>query len=431
MKHIIYLLLLLTTPFVAFSNVLNIQQWKTANGVHVYFVQAMQVPMVDIKFAFKAGSAYDAKQWGIATLTNELLDQAAGGLNATEIAEKLENNGAQFSSTVNRDMATVSIRTLSADKNLSPSLAIFKTILAQPDFDGASIKRAKSQLVTAIKHSQEVPQSVAANAFYQTLYGTHPYAHSPLGTIKTVDAINSNNIKQFYQTHYVANSAVLSIVGAVSTKKAKTIAEQLSADLLLQKIPLSIPEAQGTHYKKDSIAFPSNQSIIRIGQIGIDYHNKHRFPLIVGNYTLGGGGLVSRLADEIREKRGLSYGISSYFLPLKARGPFIVSLATKTKQTDTALSVTHNTLKGFVDKGPSDTELVAAKKYINGSFPLRFSSNANVLNTLLLIGFYELPSDYLDTYLTKINKVTKKDIQDAFHAQVNVDNLLTIVVGKT
>jgi zinc protease len=431
MKRISTVTILIFLPFLLSANTLNFERWTTKNGVKVYFVQAMQIPIVDIKLAFKAGSAFDGKHWGIATITNQLLNQKAGGLSATTLAEKLENNGSLFGSNVTRDMGTISLRSLSAASKLTPSLKVFETILTQPDFDKASIERTKKQIETAIKHQAEVPQSLANNVFYQKLYGSHPYAHSPLGTIKSTQNIHGKDIKHFYQTHYVSNNAVLAIVGAISKKKAMEIASTLTRRLPQSTLSYAIPVAKSAHYKKNNLSYASNQSIIRIGQIGIRYDNPNRFPLTVGNYTLGGGGLVSRLADEIREKRGLSYGISSYFLPLEAKGPFLVSLATKNKQTDEALKVTNQTLARFIKEGPSEKELVAAKKYIIGSFPLRFLSNSDILNTISLMGFYDLPNNYLDTYLDKVKKVTKKDIQQAFQQEVNTNNLLTVVVGKT
>lgn len=431
MKRLVLGCLLLVSPFaLSAKSALPIERWQTNTGTPVSFVASMEVPMVDIQVLFKAGSAYDGKHEGLATLTNELLNQGAGKLDATELAKALENVGAIYRSDVTRDYASVSLRSLTKPDTLSKSLNTFATILQSPAFKPSAIKREKAQLVTAITHAKETPQSVASDTFYQDLYGKHPYAHSPLGNEKTLNAINKATILAFYRQHYSAKNAIIAITGAIDAKTAKKIANQLTNKLSMSPAVKPIPKATVSKKEQALIKFPSNQSIIRLGQLGIAYNNPDHFPLTVGNYTLGGGGLVSRLADEIREKRGLSYGISSYFLPLEATGPFIISLATKTSQTEQALSVTEKTLTSFLDKGPSDSELKAAKQYIIGSFPLRFSANNKINGLIALMAFYHLPNDYLDTYVDKVNQVSQGDIKRAFNHVLHRNQLLTVVVGQ-
>ena len=412
-----------------FSTTLNIQRWQTTSGTLVYFAHAPHVPMVDIKFAFKAGSAYDDQNWGIAALTADLLDQGADNLSASDIAESFESNGTQYTSEVSRDMTTISLRSLSDRKTLEASINTFSKLLSQPIFAKTPVERQKSQQITMIKYESEVPQKVANNSFYASLYKQHPYAHAINGTLKTVATLNQEKIRKFYQNHYQAKEAVLAIVGSISKQQAHQIAETLSEKLPKGSKTTKLTNATPTNYKPVTIPFPSKQTVIRIGQLGIEYRNPNYFPLIVGNYTLGGSGLVSKLAEEIREKRGLSYGISSYFTPLAARGPFMVSLATKAPQAKQAIEITQKTLQNFVNAGPTKDELLAAKKYLNGSFPLRLSSNKAICNTILLMGFYNLPNDYLETYLKKVNAVDKEAITKAFHQQLNTNNMLLVTVG--
>ncbi len=426
---LIGLTILSTTPLSASK--LNIQHWQTNNGVDVYFVKERLVPMVDVKIAFRAGSAFDGKKWGIATLTAALVNQGAGGLGATAIAENFENYGALYQYNVSRDMTTFSLRSLSKESALEPALQNFTTVLTQPDFKDKDIKREKNQQLASIKESNERPNAIANNAFYANLYGAHPYAHPTIGTKETVKGMSQKDIKSFYQNHYLADDAIIAIVGDIDKDKANQIAKRITENLPSLRTHLTVPKVtRAKRADSKDILFPSSQTVIRLGQLGIDYHSPHYFPIIVGNYTLGGSGLVSRLANEIREKRGLSYGVSSSFSPLLAKGPFIIGLATKTKQREQAVNVTLDTLKQFVAKGPTDKELQSAKKYLNGSFPLRLSSNKNVLNAILTIGFYGLPLDFLDTYLTKVNKVTHDEIKMAFKQLVKPNQLLMVTVGQ-
>lgn len=417
--------------FACQANTLAFEHWQTNNGVNVYYVKAMQVPMLDIKLAFKAGSAYDGKDWGLAKITNALLNQKVAGMSATEIAEALENNGAIYTAEITRDMGTLHLRTLSDPKKLNPTLQVFKQILMHPEFDKTSIARTQSQLLSYLKHQDEVPSTLADKTFYQFLYGKHPYAHNPAGTPKTISKISQENIRTFYQTHYVSDGAVITLVGAISKTEAEKIANSLTTQLPKATSSLSIPMAKSAQYRKQQLPSNNNQTVIRMGQMGIRYDNPDRTPLIVGNYILGGGGLVSQLAEEIREKRGLSYYINSYFLPLEAKGPFIVSLATQTKQAKQALNLTQHTISRFVKSGPTDKELAQAKKYLNGSFPLRFLSNKDILNNLTLLGFYHLPANYFDTYLDRVNQVSKQSIQSAFKKQLDTANLLTVIIGQS
>ena len=175
--------------------------------------------------------------------------------------------------------------------------------------------------------------------------------------------------------------------------------------------------------------FPSSQTAIRIGELGITHRNDAYFPLLVGNYTLGGGSLVSRLALELRAKRGLTYGVSSQFAPMPGKGPFLISLATRSEQANTAIDLTRKTLSEFVHTGPSKAELKAAKNYLTGSFPLSLASNSNIAGMLLKIAFYHLPDNYLDTYIDNVNAVSTKQIQIAFQKEVHPEKLLQVRVG--
>jgi zinc protease len=166
-----------------------------------------------------------------------------------------------------------------------------------------------------------------------------------------------------------------------------------------------------------------------IGAPGIRRDDPDYFTLFVGNYILGGGGFVSRITEEVRQKRGLAYSAYSYFAPLQARGPFIIGMQTRRDQADEALAVLRDTLREFVSKGPTEQELQAAKQNIVGGFPMRIDSNRKIHDYLRLIGFYDLPIDYLETFVANIERVTVADIKAAFARRVDPDRLVTVVVG--
>ncbi|QDP71835.1 insulinase family protein [Legionella israelensis] len=405
--------------------------WLTPNGTRVVFYQTKEVPILDIQIAFAAGSAYDDKHFGLSTLTTNLLNQGNAGLNATEIAERLAETGAQYSADSSRDMVVVSLRTLTRQDALQKAVDTFIQIIGQPDFPEQAVEREKKQQITAIEQSMESPDRVATDAFFKLLYQQHPYAHPVLGTVNQVQALSRKEVIQFYKTYFVAANAVLVIVGDIDSSSAHQLAESISKNLPRGTFASTIPKAKTAAKTKElNIPYPSSQTILRMGQLGIDHHSPIYFPLMVGNYILGGGSLVSRLAIEVREKRGLTYGAYSQFIPMPGDGPFLISLSTKNEQAKEALNVTMNTVKNFLSKGPDEIELRAAKQYLTGSFPLSLASNKNIATMLLKIAFYHLPDDFLDTYIKNVEQVSLKDIEQAFKQEIHPDKFLFVTVGR-
>ncbi|WP_133130951.1 M16 family metallopeptidase [Legionella yabuuchiae] len=418
-------------PTAIAASSLKPMSWKTSNGANVVFYQAMEVPMLNIKVAFAAGSAYDGDQFGLSALTTDLLNQGNDGKDASTIAELLEATGAQYHTESTRDMVVLDLKTLSEATALNSATDIFAKIIAKPDFLAPAFDREKSQQLMAINQALESPNEVANQAFFRVLYQDHPYAHPVLGTTETVEQIALKDVRNFYRTHFVGQNATVVLVGAIQPDQAKAIAEKLTQGLQKGASPPSIIRALPLSEDMNvEVPFPSSQTIIRLGQLGITHHNKDYFPLVVGNYILGGGSLVSQLAIEVREKRGLSYGVHSQFLPLAGVGPFLISLATKANQANTAIDITRKVLTNFVQHGPNPKEITEAKQYLIGSFPLAIASNSSIADMLLKIAFYNLPEDYLDTYIERVNAVTQSEIKSAFNSTLSSSKLLQVTVGQ-
>ncbi len=432
LMHILAMATVLITANAIEAAPFKAERWKTKNGIPIVYYQTTGVPMLDISIAFKAGSAYDGEHFGLSSLTNQLLNQGNAGLAAHEIAESLADKGSQFSSESNRDMSILSLRTLSEKDALQQSIATFIQIINQPDFPDEAFIQEQKQLLMAIEQAQESPDDVAMITFFNGLYKNHPYAHPVNGTQATVQALTKKEVVDFYQQYYVANNAVLVLVGDIDSVMAHQLAEQITHQLPVKSASAPIPKAQQlSEEQRINIPFPASQTAIRMGQVGIDHHNPHYFPLMVGNYILGGGNLVSRLGTEVREKKGLTYGVTSQFASMPGGGPFIISLATKNDTADEALNLTKATLTLFVKNGPTQNELNDAKRYLTGSFPLSLTSNKEIASLLLRMTFYQLPNDYLDTYLTNINKVSVESIKHAFSDIIDPAHLLVVTVGQS
>lgn len=408
----------------------KIQTWTAANGARVYFVPTEGLPIIDLRVVFDAGSARDGAQFGLATLTSGLLDTGAGQWDADAIAKRLEGVGARLGTGASRDSAFVSLRSLTEPKLLQPALDTMREILQKPTFSAADFEREKKNLLVGLKQREESPADLAGIEFFRKLYGEHPYAHPKEGDIATVEKLTREDLQKFYKQYYVAKNALVVIVGEVDKTQAEAIVGQLLSDLPAGEAAAPLPEpaqtAAGDMAKK---FFPSAQTHVYSGVLGMKAGDPDYFPLYVGNHTLGGSGLVSKISEEVREKRGLSYSAYSYFYPFRVPGPFMMGLQSKNDKADEAVSVMQKTLRDFINAGPSATELEASKKNIIGGFAMRLDSNAKLIDQVAAIAFYGLPLDYLDTFIGKVEAVTAQDVQKAFKARIDPDKLQTVMVG--
>lgn len=422
-------LFLLLLSQASWANV-TIQHWRTNQGTRVYFVQTPSLPMVDIRVAFDAGSARDDAQFGLAALTSAMLDTGAGAWNADEIANRFDSVGAVFSTGVSEDMAWLSLRSLTEKALFDKAFDTFESIVNKPAFNEDDFQREKNRTLAGLKHREESPGALAGIAFNKALYHDHPYAHPEEGMVETVAGFEADNLKAFYKKYYVSANAIVVIVGDLRKPQAEQLAEKLIAGLPVGEKPAEIPPVtMPTQATTQRIAFPSSQTHVLSGMPGTHRKDPDYFTLYVGNHILGGGSLVSRLFDEVREKRGLAYSASSQFMPLYREGPFVMSLQTRNDQTDQAIKVMDETLDDFIKNGPTEAELAAAKKNITGGFALRTDNNAKLTDYVTMIGFYEQPLDYLDQFPAKVEAVSVQDIKDAFQRRIKPEWLQTVTVG--
>ena len=409
----------------------NIQHWQSESGAKVLFVEDHDIPMLDVAVSFPAGSSFDsAEKSGVAGLTHHMLDQGSAGLSEDDISRGMADIGAQFGGSLDQDMAGVSLRTLSSEAERDKALAIMASVLQHPVFPEEILAREKARLISALKEAETKPESIADKAFQKAVFGAHPYAMPVSGEIASVEKITVKDLKDFYKSNYAAGNAVVAIMGDATRAQAEKIAQQMTAKLSASSSPVVLPNVKlKIQATEQRIAHPATQSHILIGVPGMARSDPDYFALYVGNYILGGGGFVSRLMNEVREKRGLAYSVYSYFMPLKQPGVFQIGLQTKKEQADDALQLVHKTLTEFIAKGPTEKELLAAKQNIVGGFPMRIDSNRKIIGYLSIIGFYDLPLTYLDEFTGKVEKVSVAQIRDAFARHVDPQAMATVIVG--
>ncbi len=409
---------------------LPIQHWTTSSGARVYFVESRSIPMLDINVDFDAGGrrSPDDKA-GLAGLTHSLIKAGSAARSEEEISRRIADVGAELGGSVDRDRAGLSLRTLSSERERSQAIATFAEILQTPAFPDAAFAREKARLSDAVKEDETKPEAIASKAFYRLLYGTHPYGLAPVPG--TVARIQRADVEAFYRDNYVAERAAVTILGDVDRALAERIAEQLTAGLPRSVgAPAPLPAVVQPRGDTARIAHPASQSHILLGLPAIERSDPDYFPMLVGNYVLGGGGFVSRLYLEVREKRGYAYSVYSYFLPLAQEGPFQIGLQTKKEQAEEALARVHMVLDEFLARGPSAAELKAAKQNLVGGFALRIDSNRKQLEQVALIGYYRLPLTWLDDFTAKVEKVSVADVRAAFARHVRPEHLVTVVVGS-
>ena len=408
---------------------LPIEHWRTSNDVPVYFVRADAIPMLDVSVLFDAGARRDPPQrTGVASMVGRMLDKGAGDLNETELAESFARIGAQLGGGAGTDRASVSIRTLSEPSVRDRAIELTSLVIASPRFDPEILDREKARLGQALAQALTQPSTIAQRRLDELLYPDHPYGRN--ADPDSIAAIEAEDLRAFHRRHYVARGAVVAMIGAIDRAEAERIAERLVGTLPAGAPPEPMPPVgEGSPGAEARIAHPASQSHIRLGMPVLTRSDPDYFPLYVGNYVLGGGGFVSRLYDEVREKRGLAYSVYSYFMPMRQPGPFLVGLQTSKDQTDEALDLVRSTIRRFVAEGPTEQELAAAKSNLVGGFALRIDSNAKILGQLALIGHEGLPLDWLDVWMERVEAVTLDEVRDAFRRRIDPERLTTVVVG--
>ena len=414
-----------------------IQHWTLDNGAKVYLVEVPGLPMVDMQVEFDAGGRRDGGFNGLSSATASMMakgvkalgNQAAMDENA--LGEAWADLGAQVNASSSSDRMSLSLRSLTRPELLDAAVALAARQMAHPSFPNAIWQNERERWVASIKEANTKPATLANRAYNKALFGDHPYgAEVDEASLRRIDTAL---MATFHADHFKPCMAKVSVVGALNRAQAQERVKQL-----LQHLPVeaacpvlpSLPEVQPLKQAQTlKVPFESAQAHVFIGQPGIAREHPDFLALTVGNYVLGGGGFVSRLTEQVREKRGLSYSVYSYFSPGLHAGPFAIGLQTRPDQARQAVEVARSVLKEFVEKGPTQAELQAAKDNLTGGFALRLDSNRKLLDNLANIAWHQLPLDYLDTWTQKVQALTVQDVAQAFARKVQPERQVTVVVG--
>ena len=417
-------------------------QWTQSSGARIFLVESPAIAMVDVKLDFDGGARRDpVRKIGLAGVTASTASQgiqargAEPALDENALGEAWADLGASFNASASSDRMSFSLRSLTYPDLLPKSVALAARQLGEPSFPQNVWLRDRQRMIASIKEANTRPATVAGRAFAASVYGGHPYGNEV--TEGSLADIGTADMQALYARVVQPCRAVVTIVGAVTRAQADALVGQL-----LSRLPAAsansgdcaafpaVAEVPSLAQSKDErLPFESAQAHVLIGQPGFKRDDPDFFALTVGNYILGGGGFVSRLTAEVREKRGLSYSVYSYFAPALHAGAFTIGLQTRPDQANQAVQVSRDVLAKFVAEGPTQVELKAAKDNLIGGFALRIDSNAKLLDNVANIAWNNLALDYLDTWTQQVDKVTLADIKGAFARKLQPERMVTVVVG--
>ena len=420
-----------------------IEHWRHASGADIYLVHSPALPMVDVQIDFDAGDRRDpAHQAGLAGVTTGMMSKGlraaaapaagayAGALDENALGEAWADLGASFGASAGRDRMSFTLRTLSFPDLLSRAAQLAGRQLADPAFPAQVWTRERQRLGAALREANTRPATVAQRNYQAAVYGTHPYGHEM--TEASLARIEVTDMQALHARALQPCRAKLSVVGALQRAQADALATQLLSGLTAGpcgRLP-TVPEVPAlAQAQQKNIPFDSAQAHVLIGQPGFKRDDPDFFALLVGNYTLGGGGFVSRLSTEVREKRGLSYSVYSYFSPGLHAGAWTLGLQTRPDQAAQAVQVVREVVRRFVAEGPSEAELQAAKDNLMGGFALRLDSNRKLLDNVANIAWHGLPLNYLDTWTEQVARVSVTDVRAAIARKLQPDRMVTVVVG--
>ena len=441
----------------------RIQQFTTAQGIPVWFVQANNIPMVDLAIDIDAGSRWDPQGLeGLSSLTTDIASRAVTeigdrpALNEEALGKAMARLAIQRSESTTSDRVTLKFRFLSDPSVVAPASLLIAQQLARPAFETSTFERERDRSLASLKDQLTQPQSLATRALWHSIYRGHPYGRNP--TIASLRAIHAQDLRGFYERFWLPQRMTVSMVGDLSLDQARSLLDQIFNPLATAvaqresttpasattspsvkastrsraepRWPRALPAVPWTEGRRLNINHPASQAHIWLG-LPLMARGEHAdyFPMLVANHILGGGGFTSRLTHEVREKRGLSYSVFSAFQPQAQTGPFFVGLQTSRDNAEQALVIVRQTLIDFIENGPTREELEAAKKNLAGGFALRLDTNRKLLDNLSQMAFYKLSPDYLDNWTKSIQSVTVAQIKDVLHRRLRMDRLNTVVVA--
>ena len=414
------------------AHAVDIQRWHTAEGTQVLLVARHDNPIVDVQISFKgAGAAFNPPGKGeVADFTAAILTDGTRTLDEEAFNARANDLAADIGSSSSDEGASIRLRSLSRAEVLQPALKLVNQSLTEPRFDAEVFRRRQNQSVTALQQNETDPAFVADRAATLLDYPDHPYGSSARTNEQSLRAVTLADIRAFHRSRYGKNNAIVAVVGDIDRRQTEALVQTVLAGLPAKSSrSAAVPPVPERNAQRRDMPFAAEQAQIVMSMPLIRRDDPDYYALVVGNYILGSGGFDGRLMKTLRDQYGYTYGAYSNLAPATEAGAFSIAFSTQKANTAPALAAAQKVLADFVAEGPTEAELQQVKSNLVGGFPLRFDTNAKLLQYLSLIGFYNLPDDYLEAYPKAVAAISSAQIKAAWQRRVQPQNMNIVVVG--
>ncbi|MFP1633041.1 M16 family metallopeptidase [Zhengella sp. ZM62] len=409
---------------------MKIQEVVSDTGIKAWLVEDYTVPIVTIQMAFEGGSTQDPEgKAGMANLITGLFDEGAGDLDSDAFQERLDDVGAEMSFSQSPDSITGSMRMLA--ENRDEALDLLRLAITEPRFDAEPVNRIREQIVSGIQSEERDPRTIAAIEWNKGIYGEHPYARRNDGTVETLRAITPQDLKAFHKAQFARDNLFVGVVGAIDAQTLKAELDRLFGGLPAKADQKPVGPANPKFGQRMEVTYDLPQTSIRLAYPGVKRDNPDFYAAYVMTHILGGGSFSSRLYDEVREKRGLAYGVGAWLSPRDYSAELQISTATRSDRAQETLDVILEEVRKMVEEGPTEAELESAKKYIIGSYPIaNFDNSRDIARTLVGIQQENLGIDYISSRAGHINGVTLDEVREQARKLLTADPAIMLVGPK-
>ena len=412
------------------ANAIEIREVTSPGGIKAWLVENKSIPLIAMQFSFEGGSTSDpVGKEGTANFITGMMDEGAGDLDSAAFQARRDELAVRISFDSGMDQFEGSLQTLS--KNRIEAFTLLKKVLTAPHFEKEAMERMRQQFLLAAQNDEQDPEKIASRAWMRLAFGDQLYARQSNGTPKSIAAITPDDLRAIHKLLFSRKGLKVAVVGDIDAATLATSLDEIFGGLPDTEPPQpvsSITVAKGPVVKV--IDYDISQSILIFGHEGILRNDPNFIPAFVMNQILGGGGYASRLTSEVREKRGLTYGVGFGLSPMDHAGLYVGSLNTRNEKAGEALAVVKETMKKMTHEGPTQAELDDVKTFLTGSYALRFDTNDKIAGQLLGLQQEELGIDYINKRNGWVEAVTLDQVKAQARRLVDSERLIVTVVGK-
>ena len=408
---------------------IEIEQVTSPGGITAWLVEDHSIPFTALELRFRGGTSLDdPDKRGAVYLMSGLIEEGAGDMDARTYARTLEALAASFTYNASDDSVSISARFLT--ENRDEVVDLLRTTIHEPRFDQDAVDRVRAQILSGLRSDQTDPNEIAGRSFAQMAYGDHPYGSEGKGTIESVSALTRDDVVAAYDSVFAKDRLYVGAVGDITAEELGALLDTLLADLpetgkpIPGRAEVTIPGGVSV------VEFDTPQSVALFGHKGIDRDDPDFFAAFILNHILGGGGFESRLMQEVREKRGLTYGVGTYLVPKDLASVYLGSVSSANDRIAEAIEVIRDEWARAASEGVTQKELDDAKTYLTGAYPLRFDGNGQIAGIMVGMQMEGLPIDYIATRNDKVNAVTLDDVNRVAGELLDPEGLHFTVVGK-